>query len=321
MNLSILQPRTRMRMAFFFAFVIYNGAETFPSPAAVPIVEIAEKNADMFGAVRSLVYSGTQKSSFPKTTFAPTGGYFDTQETRVFFSSRGEKFSLTEKITSLPEGPSNDFTASYNGTLWQYFIHDVGRLFISVNHINSGPVIGSNLLFLPYTYLLFGKTEKDQINLWDTVTDYASKSRWADVLARATNVEATIDEAGRKLVKVTSKVTDPETGELSRTLVTTFSVADNFFPIRWQLFWDNSLADYAVNELAEVPISDGGSAFRFPKLATIKFSDSTGSTETVITIDSVQIDQPADDGEFTIDPAGAQNIHDIDSDVVITVPR
>jgi len=312
---------TIVRCAFAITALQFVNAETVYETNKEILSKIAAENINRFGSVSSIEYSGLQTTTF--TSPIPFGsGVFKEQTNSVAFSYSRGNFSFVQKTESTPEGPSSHFKVCFDQDLWQYFDYVSQRLIVSKAVQQIGVARGSNLLFLPFTNFIFPNAGNSQLSLLDILSDYGSLGLWQAALSNIVKVQQGSVTLPGDSVEVTSVFASPIAGDPPGTLVTTFSVADDMFPIKWTLSFGKTIAEYSVSQLHELAVSGSPLKLRIPKQAKIRnYENGVESQHTLIEITEVKINQAVSDENFTIDPSQATDINDLDEDIVIPVPK
>jgi len=142
--------------------------------------------------------------------------------------------------------------------------------------------------------------------LLDILSDYGSLGLWQAAFSNTVEVQQGSVTLPGDSVEVTSVFASPIAGDPPGTLVTTFSVADDMFPIiKWTLSFGKTIAEYSVSQLHELDVSGSPLKLRIPKQAKIRnYENGVESQHTLIEITGVKINQAVSD-ESSFSPSSA----------------
>jgi hypothetical protein len=155
----------------------------------------------------------------------------------------------------------------------------------------------------------------------------ADPLRWASFKKRLNPIGIT-EILGRKALaaEIDSGI-DFYTQSESRALVY-FSIPDSFYPIGWDLIskkGEMPVMEYRVEEIGE--IDAGKAALRYPQKATRLYYNKGGKLSrdnpsvASIAVHEIKVNQELPEDRFSIDPAAAADIYDLDAKTHIEMPK
>jgi hypothetical protein len=233
-------------------------------------------------------------------------------QVRVFFCA--DKKGFDWKVTRL--GKISDVSSfSYDGTTYQALYGWLHTLNLSKKNTEVPPyVVNLDSLFVPAAMFAKSHNYQNQLDsLWRDVTD---PSFWTSIPTALSPTKGQLSGIvdGKKMTVTLSD----KNSFLGISRIESYQgTPDKLLP----------LMTYTCSEVGEVSFEDNGlkKTFFYPKKASMQFFyDLNGELLRTATheITKISVNNPQfDESKFTVDPSSVQKIHDLDSNVWITVRK
>jgi hypothetical protein len=241
------------------------------------------------------------------------------------FVAEGEKIFFDIDLTSI--NGSNDLSAivAYDGEHFQEFVKNRQRLEISkVNRSTSGILAYNNLLFLPY-FFLFPSVKADSAHII-RLKDWTNPVAWREMAQSIENCkETTLD--GRQCVEFVVPGGKAPLSELNTSFRVTLAKDLDYFPVKWERINERgeTLLSYHVTEIGREKANLPGGYIYYPRKASSVAYEEANPKRILTTmegiIDHVGVNTSLDPDIFTLDPAAARVVYDVDTNTVIRIPR
>jgi len=307
------------------AFLALQGLVAFPEKSfgrdrdAEDIFKrVIETNANRYSKISSLDYTASVIYSVLPGGQKQNSDHIIYHETEIELQSKGSLYKIASRQRLSPEADFEEKLSAYDGSYYQGFRSSERRLTLSRVRPVGEVTLGSNVLFAPFRNLLIPKT--DSVYMQDFTELFTNPTNWQALLQGSLNRALSTQPNGELVVFFPISIPHSNAAfcEIS------FS-SEKSFPCNWSLMDEKKelITVCRVDDFIEVPV-DGVSkeTFLFPQQITlVNYVDGKPNTSTTVTIKSIKVNQELDDSLFTIDPSTASNVHDFDSDIVISVPQ
>jgi hypothetical protein len=242
-------------------------------------------------------------------------------------SSRGYRWEHT-----IDPGASKSFERSivaWDGERSMTFDSVAGMIYTTT----AAPKVAAPPAFVPrgplevFAFLRNQESEQTMQAVWPELQGFSSPGVWQSFAKRVTN-QNEVTAAGEKGIIVEAPG-GPFRGFVSGPTLfrVKFSDEDALYPVSWERQWlqQDTVLAYTIQKFGEVQIGKEGSTWRFPAEARIESRDPNAAQPPrftkLISTDEVRINHTVEEDAFTIDPAIATNIYDLDAKTIITVPK
>lgn len=241
--------------------------------------------------------------------------------TNIRMTYRGRNFWYDIEQKNATGKIRENLVSAFNGELYQQLSRESGILYLSKIRAKHDPIFSQqHYLLMPFYFVLSAKALNPFAPL--DFQSFTNRDDWSSILEQVglsgvENVSFGDQECWR--VQLSAK------NDKESTYIVYFSKKLNGYPIGWEL--RNKLGEilysYTVNATASLKVSEpGGGNFYYPMEASLKgFSSNVLASVTNIRISDVTFEIKDDSEMFTIDPASATAIRDVDNNLLIEVPR
>jgi hypothetical protein len=239
---------------------------------------------------------------------------------QVVQTYQGEKFLYDIKMSQNGQA-YNDYINSYDGRYYQSFNRLSGTLMLGSKPVRRHLIENEVQPVLMPFYFLLSSLEKDPYAI-TPLTDFTKPSNWKKLLSQISLGKFEFESFnGKPAIRLEfGRVLDSTTNRNCRYIV--YFDPTTGFPSGWERLDDQNavVLRYSVNTLGRKSIT-GEQSFLYPKEAKLEyFSGKNLAATTIIKVNSISLNTDFDE-QFTIDPAIATTIRDIDHRTTIAVPR
>lgn len=300
-----------------FAGEVLSAAPADNEGVTASLEMAATTMSQYFKAMKSLEFKAVQE-----TTVSSTGQHY-TEELSYVGEANCYRFDVTDP------NPRLSVAGAFNGEYGQYLTKDDGLLALKkgerFSDMDAMTVLGALNPFAWFTADQYGgihsATPKCQI---PTPVLLGNAEEWKRRLT--TNTVPRMQMRGKKqLLAITMDGGTVPFETVKCTYTVLFDPDRGFFPVAWERFdkEDDEREVYEIDEFASAKAPKGG-VFIYPSKATLSIynaADGPPYCKKTISITSIKVGVDFDKDAFTIDPATANVIQDMDSKKYIRVPK
>jgi hypothetical protein len=304
------------KITLSIALFAYLGSITVAVSQDVQV--IIEKNAANFSPISSLSFSATQVC-----VIQMPGPELNKKITdKIQFDASGDKFTYTvEQSSELPGNHYHKASGAYNGESLQTLLGTT--LAIKTESPSSIPSLSQELfLIAPYAFVEAAAAANPEYQADKTFVltpnQLINPQYWKTLLTSVKSISSGSMEGKQGLIMKLSGELWGEPIDMS----VLFDPTQNYYPMAWERSNSRGFRQsYVVSDLEYVRA--GSVSLPYPKKAILtKYAGAEPGSICTISVDNVAINNISpDDNRFTIDPAQASYINDVDKKVLIPVPK